>query len=750
MSDSGYSSSSTHGFESASELNSQSSSVSSPSAMKRASKGMLDNMDDRAGLVESPLDIHHQQAHTEFATGLSPVHSAASSTVKGSPDPSLVDVTKRDRRSKTWRGSFIRLPLSRLRTSEVADGSGAESDAPAKTEKPKKAPKPEKAEKPAKAQKMEKVKPEKPAKPEKVKPKKAEPEKPAKPEKTEKPEQADKTNANKKLQKKRPASMVKVMSFDSSLQDAIPRIPPDMRQRLEERAGEQVGTTGVTGIQFVENQQAKTTLAVDAANIDHAINPLASAHYYNPEAMQSMLPAAAPAVPSGPSRERPAPRPAPIQRRLSLTRLSQNLKAKATGKDAPREQPKPRYHLDEEVEERHYPHEFASIGSASQSLGSSAYELGAMAQRALPNGHGPAPGAGQKRLTFLPWNGPPGVPYVRATRVERPSLFHGRHRPKSFNGHGRATMEALGEVDEAGAGVADAEYQSEHERRVELPAPSGDADAMAVAVIVPTPVELEAPTKMKKEEAAVPVVALASAQPIAQTTPAAESTTARPVTPTARKAAVPELPATPVDPPTITIAGPSPETRAPEKRFADSPPDELRRPQIHPTASHPSTAPRRSASTTAVPPAPTAPADWTAAREQWSDRRARAAAAAAPTAKELKKERKREEKRLRPSRSSSLRARLGLRAARSQPELRVAAPNWVIDEAYDEDELAEAPPEGEEGLYPRSLEAPIAAVPPVPAGAWARAWAAAEPAAASVAAVPAVAVSGEAVAVAAA
>ena len=221
--------------------------------------------------------------------------------------------------------------------------------------------------------------------------------------------------------------MVKVMSFDSSLQDAIPRIPPDMQQRLEERAEDQAGTTGVTGIQFVENQQAKTTLAIDGANIDHAINPLASARYYNPERPQSMLPAAPPGVPSGPSSERSPLRP-PVQRRLSLTRLGQNLKAKATGKETPREQqPQPAYHSDEEVEERHYPHGFASIGSISQSLGSSAYELGAMAQRP-PGGNSPAPGPGQgqqRRMTFLPWNGPPGVPYVRATRVERPSLFHG-------------------------------------------------------------------------------------------------------------------------------------------------------------------------------------------------------------------------------------------------------------------------------------------------------------------------------------
>ncbi len=227
----------------------------------------------------------------------------------------------------------MRLPLSRLRTSEVADSSGPESETPgkpekpekaAKTEKSKKPPKPDKAEKPAKTPKAEKVKTEKPAKAQKTKPEKAKLEKPTIPEKAEKPEQAEKANdakaSNKKLQKRRPASMVKVMSFDSSLQEAIPRIPPDMRQRLEERAAEQIGTTGVTGIQFVENQQAKTTLAVDAANIDLAINPLASAHYYNPERPQSMLPAAAPGVPSGPSSERAPLRPAPIQRRISLTR----------------------------------------------------------------------------------------------------------------------------------------------------------------------------------------------------------------------------------------------------------------------------------------------------------------------------------------------------------------------------------------------------------------------------------------------
>ena len=304
-------------------------------------------------------------------------------------------------------------------------------------------------------------------------------------------------------------------------------------------------------------------------------------------------------------------------------------------------------------------------------------------------------------------------------------------------------MEALGEVDEAVA--ADTEYQSEHERRVELPAPSGDADAMAVGVFVSaapsTRVELEAPTRMQGAETVAAAVVPTMAQ-----------TTASGTAPTAPRATMLELPATPVDPPTITIAGPSPEARAPAERPADPfpRPSKIRRPQMNPAASYPPSPPRRSASTTAVPVAPSAPADWAAAREQWSVR-ARAAAAApegAPavlTAREQKREQKKRDKKLRPSRSSSLRARLALRASRSQPELRIAAPNWVIDEAYDEDEPgAEAPRE----TYPRSLEAPIVAVPPLPVGAWARSWAAA--ASATTAAAAVVPARGETVVVAAA
>ena len=235
------------------------------------------------------------------------------------------------------------------------------------------------------------------------------------------------SRTTKKLQKKRPFTYHAPISHAEN--DVVPRVPSAVQRRFGERP-EQFNSP--IGFPYEKTEPVKSPTPWDKVRPKSAHakssrpRPLSSHNVTMPNMHDLRI--SHPPVPTQ-------------QRRLSLSRL---VRPKSSGRPVPRSSPS-----DEHLPEPHYSYEFASIGSVSNSLGSSPY---AAADRARKSMSVPAQQFGPKmsiwnsrnELPMIPFKGPHG------RREDNQSTFNsgyvGRRRPKSYHGRARR-MEVLGEED---------------------------------------------------------------------------------------------------------------------------------------------------------------------------------------------------------------------------------------------------------------------------------------------------------------
>lgn len=324
-------------------------------------------------------------------------------SIELSPAPTLVHSqtmpahpTRSELKPKSWRNSFMRLPISRLRSSESVSAQSIRSDSSDKGKDSEKEPK-----------------------------------------------------TPKKLQKKKRPTSTQVLSLDGTLSNEIPRIPSGILQRFDDRTIKPYGSTFETT--YDVNERSEVPVKHELKDNGQPVQRKLSGRF-RAFGNGRPSPVTATSFPVGPmdlNRQLPVSQPIQPQRRLSLKRLSRNLEKERD--HSPRSQPSD----DDEDDHHAYPHrEYATFGSVAHSLGSSPYDLAAMATRASQHGPPPPPPHGM----YGPSRAPPPPPQhggqygwnePQMQHRPGPSVFRGRHRPKSFHGRGvrPRRMEVLGEEE---------------------------------------------------------------------------------------------------------------------------------------------------------------------------------------------------------------------------------------------------------------------------------------------------------------
>lgn len=393
----------------------------------------------QTGLHEAPTNEvkpsieleSHQQIPVTEEPNTREMHRAY--TVEPSPDlsytPSLEHAQTMPSRSsnqeikaKSWRNSFMRSSLSRLRSNDSIAVQSIESGSSDKND-----------------------------------------------ENSPRPNTSNSSKSAKKLQKRRPFS-VQPMTFDQDLDKTIPRIPSGILQRFDER---QIQFNGPSTGRYYENNNSRSQVSLKE---EQRSSPLEIQR--KPSNRFSMIEQSRPSSTIAPpmqqpvqypeARSPPVPKHQNLQKRLSIKRLSRN----PDSRDSLRQH---RSEDEDDLNTHVYPHhEYASFGSVAHSLGSSPYDHAMMGTNTTTNNkRNSINGATQHQQKYPGQNGiaippphamsytrhhnaPPALPEKSAEQQQQahlrrpgPSAFRDRHRPKSFHGRGAPPrrMEVLGEEE---------------------------------------------------------------------------------------------------------------------------------------------------------------------------------------------------------------------------------------------------------------------------------------------------------------